>query len=118
MANDIEQLITRFGDAFARGDIDELMTLITDDCVFESTLPPDGERYEGREAVRAVWSEIFQSNPRAQWETEEVIVAGDRAVVRWLFRFSDAPGSGHIRGVDVFRVRDWKVAEKVSYVKG
>ncbi|MBS1243923.1 MAG: hypothetical protein H6R41_460, partial [Deltaproteobacteria bacterium] len=24
----------------------------------------------------------------------------------------------HIRGVDVFRVRDGKVAEKLSYVKG
>ena len=25
---------------------------------------------------------------------------------------------GHVRGVDVFRVRDGKVAEKLSYVKG
>ncbi len=27
-------------------------------------------------------------------------------------------GEGHVRGVDVFRVRDGKVAEKLSYVKG
>jgi hypothetical protein len=25
---------------------------------------------------------------------------------------------GHVRGIEVFRVRDGKVAEKVSYVKG
>jgi hypothetical protein len=25
---------------------------------------------------------------------------------------------GHVRGVDLFRVRDGKVAEKLSYVKG
>jgi hypothetical protein len=25
---------------------------------------------------------------------------------------------GHVRGVDMFRVRDGKVAEKLSYVKG
>jgi len=26
--------------------------------------------------------------------------------------------SGHVRGVDVFRVRDGRVAEKLCYVKG
>jgi hypothetical protein len=25
---------------------------------------------------------------------------------------------GHVRGVDIFRVRDGKLAEKLSYVKG
>jgi hypothetical protein len=36
-----------------------------------------------------------------------------------LYRWMDGDGkSGHIRGVDVFRVRDGKVAEKFSYVKG
>ena len=31
---------------------------------------------------------------------------------------SDPRGDGSIRGVDVFRVQDGKVAEKLSYVKG
>jgi len=31
----------------------------------------------------------------------------------------DADGKpGHVRGVDVFRVREGKVAEKLAYVKG
>jgi hypothetical protein len=30
----------------------------------------------------------------------------------------DKEGPGSVRGVDVFRVRDGKVAEKLSYVKG
>ena len=33
-------------------------------------------------------------------------------------RRQDAGGPGHARGVDVIRVRDGKVAEKLSYVKG
>ena len=41
-------------------------------------------------------------------------MTGDRAVVRWVFDW----GTGHVRGVDVMRVRDGKVAEKLSYVKG
>jgi hypothetical protein len=30
----------------------------------------------------------------------------------------EASSGGHVRGVDVFRVRGGKVAEKLSYVKG
>jgi len=53
------------------------------------------------------------------FETEEIFAAGDRCVLRWLYRWVDGAGKpGHIRGVDVFRVRDGKVAEKLSYVKG
>jgi hypothetical protein len=35
-------------------------------------------------------------------------------VSRWRYSWSD----GHIRGADLFRVRDGLVAEKLSYVKG
>lgn len=44
-------------------------------------------------------------------------MSGDRAVVQWRFDWGgDHPG--HVRGVDLFRVRDGLVAEKASYVKG
>jgi hypothetical protein len=40
-------------------------------------------------------------------------------VLRWRFTWSEPDGSpGHVRGVDVLRMRDGKVAEKLSYVKG
>jgi ketosteroid isomerase-like protein len=89
--------------------------------VFENTFPPpDGERREGQAAVRAVWEELFRSSPSAVFETEEIFAAGDRCLVRWLYRWApDEDGKpGHVRGVDIFRVRDGKVAEKLSYVKG
>ena len=44
---------------------------------------------------------------------------GDRAVVRWTFSWREPDGNrGHVRGVDVLRLRDGKIAEKLSYVKG
>jgi ketosteroid isomerase-like protein len=96
------EVIGRFNDVFNRHDVDGVMALMTADCVFENTLPaPDGERFEG--AV-------------AGFETEEVFGVGDRAVVRWVFRWDDQ--GGHVRGVDVLRVRDGRVAEKLAYVKG
>ncbi len=112
--------LTRFNAAFDRQDVDGVMAAMTEDCVFESTAPPpDGERYVGSVAVRAFWERFFQSSPGAVFEAEEAFAAGDRAVVRWLYRWRDADGnSGHIRGIDLFRVRDGKVAEKLAYVKG
>jgi len=112
--------IEGFNEAFNRHDVDAIMALMTDDCVFESTSPPpDGPRYVGQAAVRAVWEAFFRSSPNAHFEAEEQFAAGDRCTVRWRYRWVDADGQqGHIRGVDVFRVRDGKVAEKLAYVKG
>jgi uncharacterized protein (TIGR03086 family) len=106
--------VARFGAAFDRQDVDAVMATMTDDCVFESTAPPDGVRYEGQTAVRAAWTDFFRSATDAAFETEEQIACGDRVVVRWRYNWAD----GHVRGVDVFRVRDGLVAEKASYVKG
>jgi ketosteroid isomerase-like protein len=113
-------VIERFNEAFNRHDVDAIMAAMTDDCVFENTYPPpDGERYQGQAAVRAIWAELFRSSPHASFETEEIFAAGDRCLVRWRYTWIDRGGkAGHIRGVDVFRVRDGKVAEKLAYVKG
>ena len=108
-------VIDRFNDAFNRHDVDAVMTLMTDDVIFENTSPqPDGERFEGQAAVRAFWENFFASSPNAHFEAEDIVVADDRAAVRWRYSW----GSGHIRGIDLFRVCEGKVAEKLSYVKG
>ena len=112
--------VDRFNAAFARHDVDAVMALMTADCVFENTAPaPDGERHTGQAAVRAFWERFFARSPTAVFEVEEQFAAADRCVVRWTYRWAaDGPTPGHVRGVDIFRVRDGKVAEKCSYVKG
>jgi ketosteroid isomerase-like protein len=114
------EAIKRFDAAFGRHDVDAIMAAMTDDCVFESTYPPpDGRRFEGQAAVRGAWEELFRASPDAHFETEDLFVADDRCTARWIYHYSGADGSSqHIRGVDVFRVRDGKVAEKLAYVKG
>jgi len=109
--------VERFNDAFNRHDVDDVMAAMTDDCVFESTSPPIGERIVGHDKVRAFWEQFFAASPSSRFDAEEVIVTGDRCVVRWVHVWAgDAPGS--VRGVDVITVRDGKVAEKLAYVKG
>lgn len=111
--------VRAFNDAFNRHDIPAVMEAMTEDCVFDSTRPPpDGERFEGQASVRQFWEQFFERSPQARFETEEEFAAGDRCVVRWIYHWVKEGKPGHIRGVDVFRVRDGKVAEKLSYVKG
>jgi uncharacterized protein (TIGR03086 family) len=106
--------VERFGAAFDAGDVDAIMATMTGDCVFESTAPPDGERHTGADAVRAAWQRFFADAGDHRFTTEERVAAGDRVVVRWRY---DWP-TGHVRGVDLFRVRRGLIAEKLSYVKG
>jgi len=114
------QVVEGFNRAFGRRDVEGVMDAMTPDCVFENTFPaPDGERFEGAEAVADFWRQFFAATPSARWEQEEALAAGDRAVVRWILRWDEGSDNrGHVRGVDVFRVRNGKIAEKLSYVKG
>ena len=111
-------VVERFNAAFNRHDVPAVMALMTPDCVFEGTSPPDGGRYEGATAVRGAWVELFAGSPDARFEAEETIACGDRVVVRWCYRWGPDGSGGHVRGVDVFRLAGGLVAEKLAYVKG
>jgi ketosteroid isomerase-like protein len=112
-------VIDSFNQAFNRHDADALAALLTEDTVFEDTSPaPDGRRIEGKAAVVDFWRAWFARNSDAHFDAEEVIVSGDRAVVRWVYRKMRNGEPWHLRGVDVFQVRDGKVAAKLAYVKG
>ena len=108
-------VVREFNEAFNNHDIDAVMALMTDDCVFENTFPaPEGTRHVGAPNVRRELGSFLSSSPRAHFEEEELIACDDRCVVRWRYTWGD----GYVRGVDVIRVRHGKVSEKLSYVKG
>ena len=81
---------------------------------------PDGHRslQRGVQPALAFWREWFSRNTDAVFEAEDVIVSGDRAVVRWVYRKLRNGQPWHLRGVDVFTVRGERVAAKLAYVKG
>jgi hypothetical protein len=109
-------LLERFNRALNAHDVDAMMALMSEQCVFENTYPPpDGERLVGLAAVAAFWRHFFADSPAANIEIEELFVTGDRAIQRWRYSWGE---QGHVRGVDVFRIEGDKIAEKLSYVKG
>ena len=112
-------VVTAFNDAFNTRNVDAVDRFLAEDCVFEGTTPPDGERHAGRAAVRDAFAGVFAGAVDGVFTTEETIVAGERAVVRWRYDWVAHDGRpGHVRGVDVFTIRDGLVAEKLAYVKG
>ncbi|CAG1016249.1 taurine dehydrogenase small subunit [Anaerolineales bacterium] len=114
------EIIRHFNDALNAADVDAMMAVTTEDTVFENTSPaPDGERYSGQKQVRAFWEDFFRSSSSARIEIEELFSLGDRCVMLWTYRWVDNHGgAGHIRGVDVYRLKGNLIAEKLSYVKG
>jgi uncharacterized protein (TIGR02246 family) len=113
-------LVERFNEAFNRHDVDALMALMTKDCVFENTYPaPDGARHRGQQAVRQTFDDFFGTSPQARIDAEKIISMGDYVVVLWIYHWVDpVDGPGHVRGIDLFQIREHKIAEKLSYVKG
>jgi steroid delta-isomerase-like uncharacterized protein len=114
------RIVLEFNEAFNRHDVAGMMQLMSDDCVFENTAPaPDGTAYLGKEAVARFWQDFFRESPQAHIEIEEIFSLGLRCVMRWKYGWVDAEGEkGHVRGVDVFKLKEGLISEKLSYVKG
>lgn len=114
------RIVLSFNEAFNRHNVEEMMALMSDDCVFENTAPaPDGTLYKGKEAVTQFWQKFFRESSQAHIEIEEIFGMGYRCVMRWRYEWVDTTGEkGHVRGVDIFRLKEGLISEKLSYVKG
>ena len=117
---DVLALLDRFADAWNRHDLDALMSMMTDDCVFEASAGPqiDGQRSEGKPAVRAAYSAVFEVFHDAHWANCRHFIAGNRAVSEWTFTGTHTDGRRvEVNGCDLFTFRDGKIAIKNSFRK-
>jgi ketosteroid isomerase-like protein len=112
-------LITRFENGFQyHPDVDALMADMTNDCVFEHIAPAAASfgRHEGQAAVRAVWESLDEHFPDQKFEIVDLFANGDRAACRWVMTWQlPEGGRATLHGVDIFTVRDGKIAEKLTY---
>ena len=73
MSKQSHEVTVEFLQAFAKAwnnhDVDDLMSFMTDDCVFESSAGNGacGTRYEGAQAVRAGYAKAWIDFPDARW---------------------------------------------------
>jgi ketosteroid isomerase-like protein len=119
-----ETIGSAFLDAFAqawnRHDADAILSMMTDDCVFEASRGPGakGTVYRGRDEVRRGIEEVFASFPDARWSEPRHFIAGDRAVSEWVFTGTGPDGTRvEVQGCDLFTFRDGLISIKNSYRK-
>ena len=64
----------------------------------------------------ALWREI-STTPGTHFDLEDVVVAGERAIIRWRFWWGEGE-SNSVRGVNLMRVRGGRIVEAMGHVKG
>jgi steroid delta-isomerase-like uncharacterized protein len=117
---ELEKLLESFADAWNRHDVDALMSMMTEDGVFEASAGSEvnGQRHEGHRAVRAAYEAVFEQFPDARWNNPRHLVKGNRGVSEWTFTGTSKDGKRvEVTGCDLFTFRDGKIAVKNSYRK-
>ncbi|MFU8774125.1 MAG: nuclear transport factor 2 family protein [Anaerolineales bacterium] len=112
--------VLAFSEAFNRHDVPGMMHLISDDCIYEDYTPaPDGAVYSGKAEITQYFHDLFRQSPHALIEIEEIFGMGYRCVMRWKSEWVDNAGEKrHLRGVDIFKLKEGFICEKLSYTNG
>jgi steroid delta-isomerase-like uncharacterized protein len=108
-------------DAWNRRDLDALMILFADDCVFEASGGDEvgGARYEGKREVREAFAAVLDSMPDAHWGNGRHYMLGPGyGVSEWTLTGTMSDGRRiEVNGCDFLTIRDEKIVNKNSYRK-
>jgi predicted SnoaL-like aldol condensation-catalyzing enzyme len=113
------RIVLEYNEAFNRRAVDDMMRLLSEDCVYEHHSPaPDGSTYSGKLAISRFWLAFFRESPNAEVKIEDVFGLGYRCIMRWKYKWVDNYGNDtYTRGVDIFLVKDNFICEILSYLK-
>lgn len=114
------EVLERMVAGFNAHDIDAIMSLFVEDCVFESPRGPDawGRRFEGQAAVREGLGARFTTIPDVQYGEGSHFVARDRGVSEWTLTGTTIDGEKlNVRGCDIWTFRGDEVLVKNSFWK-
>jgi ketosteroid isomerase-like protein len=120
MPDAIDDLFRRLGKAFNKADVEEIAACVTDD--FEWRLAagdaPAGTVLKGKEGLRAHFADKSKANREARFSEAKIHRAGDKLFGTFRVTGIDAQGNKFDRyGIDLYEVRDGKIALKDSYQK-
>ena len=113
-------VLERMLDAFNRHDLDAIMSLFADDCVFESPRGPDswGRRFVGAQQVRDGLGARFTGIPDVHYGQGRHFVAGERGASEWTLTGTTTDGERlEVRGCDLWTFEGDKIVRKDSFWK-
>jgi len=113
--SDLLALIAAYDDAWNRQDVEAISSLHAPDVVFHNHTA--GERVEGREAVAAHISGIFERWPTLRFSGRGQRAGDDFVVSEWTASATHPDDGRRLEwdGVDVFPFRDGLIARKDVY---
>jgi hypothetical protein len=113
------RVLDSFARAWSRGDIDTLMSLVTDDCVYSASVGPEpGETFVGREAVRGGFLALLAYDAAGKSCEGRTALLGDLALAEWSYELRDA--AGHVtvlRGCDIIEFSGARIRRKDAFRK-
>lgn len=123
---ELQALIDRYNAAWNAHDVDAIVSMHTEDSVFENHVT--GDRNVGRDEIARAIGGIFSVFPDLSFETRRSYVRDDLVVQEWTARGThegtmtrsgiEVPPTGRkveYRGMDVIPIRDGLVARKDVY---
>jgi ketosteroid isomerase-like protein len=114
------QLLKGFLDAFNRHDLDAIMGYFADECVFYMPrgAGPRGDRYVGKQAVRAGLAKRFEGIPNVHYGEDQHWACGDFGVSEWTLTGTSVSGKHlEVRGVDLLEFAEGRITRKDSFWK-
>ena len=114
-SDEVRALIERYNDAWNDHDVETICSMHTPDMVFENHTA--GERAEGDDVARHIAS-IFANWPDIAFATRRLYVTPEVAVCEWTASGTRDGERLEWPGVDVFPIRDGRIARKDVYSAG
>ena len=114
------QDLKRYAQAWNEHDIDTIMAMMTDDCVFVTAggTEPYGTRYEGKDTVKARFVEVWTDLPDVRFSNDRHFVAGNRGCSEWTFSGTRTDGTRvEVDGCDLFEFENNLIRVKNSFIK-
>ena len=114
---ELEALLDRFLDAWARHDLDAAMACMAEDCRYDEF---NEKLWVGKAAVREGFLPQFRGDyGDIQFHMEDMSIDAEaqEALARWLCVFKWKGTRRSWRGLDILRFRDGLITEKLTYAK-
>jgi len=114
------EILERHNEAWNQHDLEALMLLFDDDCVFEASGGDEvcGTRFQGHAEVKRAFAAVLQRMPDAEWgDGRHYVLTPDYGVSEWTLTGTSPDGRLEVNGCDFITVRDGKIVTKNSYRK-
>ena len=113
-----KEIVKRFWEEFNKGNAEIFQELFSLDYAYYA--PSDSPTPMSREEIMEFMKTFFEAFPESIWSIEDLIAAGDKVIVRFIYRgthegeFLDIPATGNkveMGGIIITRIENGKIVE-------